>query len=746
MLAPAPAGAGLAAMNLYAPTMDYPAYPGYGASMTQRQSPTPSLTLSSGTSTRDSIDSSNGSPDMNMDMMARYRAQAELLSRAGVPTNAMAMQGMGAGLMHPSLQNMQGVVPNIYDQAQQHPINPHTGTWGGSSFPSASSSDHKNPASYGPAGSAAGGGRVSFPSHPSHSSSHHHQSAADPPAHGQQHAFPSLAQNVSFPSLGQHRRSDDVNSSDGYASEAGSTRSSNSNLDSRRYTFERRDDRGLESDGKGEGGFSSAFGLMSLDDPNVLAGLANDSVPFFSSVSASAQPVGASSSTDHAESSGHGSSGDPDRNDRTVLGDFATLAVTPLSSKEELKDFWKQYMRTPLTGPGTTPGLFGPGGLITPTASGNHLQLGAPSEERPSPSRRHSRVASLPSMKTPTTFGDWNLFANSNSGANNTNMPPPVAPSSSATTHNTHHSINGLFPPVPAFHLTLNRKPKQHAHQQGQAQGQSRTMHGDEDLKSYEQAVLARKAPTLLNLVPRRRGTTISNAAASRNDSSSPPAGLSTGEHLSRPQSSTSTASSSSLADALRSSSDSESLASDPPLSSSSRPGTASSRTSDGFHHQTIDLTGDSDHHLPGHHGGDSPTPSAHPLPQMTFPTTASMVSGEATAYRPSFKRLASQTLAPDNAKRALLGPAGWDDSNDNVDDEFDFEGDLDDEGDVEDSDDELSHQQRKREERERYEHWGKRRMSAPTGGLGVVGGGAGTTNGQGGVTLPPLRGVAGVQ
>ena len=34
----------------------------------------------------------------------------------------------------------------------------------------------------------------------------------------------------------------------------------------------------------------------------------------------------------------------------------------------------------------------------------------------------------------------------------------------------------------------------------------------------------------------------------------------------------------------------------------------------------------------------------------------------DSAAYRPSFKRLASQTLGPPNAKRALLGPAGWDD------------------------------------------------------------------------------------
>lgn len=317
-------------------------------------------------------------------------------------------------------------------------------------------------------------------------------------------------------------------------------------------------------------------------------------------------------------------------------------------------------------------------------------------------------MASLPSMKTPTLFGEWNLFANNPSGTNN--MPPPAVPSS---THNSQHSINGLFPPVPAFQLTLNRKPKQQ-----QDQGQSRTLHGNEDLKSYEQAVLARKAPTLLNLVPRRRGT-IPSVAAARDDSLSP--GVPTAE-LSRPQSSTSTTSSSSLADALRSSSDSESLASDPPLSSSSRPGTASSHTSDGFHHQTIELSGSHGH------GGNSPTPSANPLPpQLAFPPSSNPAGS--MAYRPSFKRLASQTLAPDNAKRALLGPAGWDDSSDAVDDEYE-DGD---EGEADDSEDEH---QRRKEERERYANWGRRRLSMPAG----VGAG-GSVGGE--VTLPPLRSAA---
>jgi len=39
-----------------------------------------------------------------------------------------------------------------------------------------------------------------------------------------------------------------------------------------------------------EGRFSSAFGLMSIDDPNVLAGLSTDGVPFFSNVAINMHP------------------------------------------------------------------------------------------------------------------------------------------------------------------------------------------------------------------------------------------------------------------------------------------------------------------------------------------------------------------------------------------------------------------------------------------------------------------------
>jgi len=47
------------------------------------------------------------------------------------------------------------------------------------------------------------------------------------------------------------------------------------------------------------------------------------------------------------------------------------------------------------------------------------------------------------------------------------------------------------------------------------------------------------------------------------------------------------------------------------------------------------------------------------------------------SSYRPSFKRLASQTLGPENTKRALLGPAGWDDDVLDDDDDDDVDADF---------------------------------------------------------------------
>ena len=64
--------------------------------------------------------------------------------------------------------------------------------------------------------------------------------------------------------------------------------------------------------------------------------------------------------------------------------------------------------------------------------------------------------------------------------------------------------------------------------------------------------------------------------------------------------------------------------------------------------------------------GGERPSTSdGQPHPQMSSQPMQMQMQGQdaygGSSYRPSFKRIASQTLGPDNAKRALLGPAGWD-------------------------------------------------------------------------------------
>ena len=104
-----------------------------------------------------------------------------------------------------------------------------------------------------------------------------------------------------------------------------------------------------------EGGFSSAFELMSTDDPNVISGLATDGAPFLSSAAINVAPQ------------------DPNitpmphkQQDRDSVS--ASLPI-PGSSREadtrEVREFWKQYMSAPLTRPpdsalntAAQPGLF----------------------------------------------------------------------------------------------------------------------------------------------------------------------------------------------------------------------------------------------------------------------------------------------------------------------------------------------------------------------------------------------------
>lgn len=185
--------------------------------------------------------------------------------------------------------------------------------------------------------------------------------------------------------------------------------------------------------------FSSTFGLMSLDDPNVLAGLATDGVPFFS-----AQGMKLSGSEDpDATPIAPPRSGGPQQHphQRKINSASASTGSLPLSTPardidmQELNKYWKQYIRTPLSGP------MGPD---------NH------NTNNPKPvSFRRPRVASLPSAQTPIVERG-SMYGNNNQG---------------------NHGMNSSI----------------------------RTTLHTEDLRSYEAAVLARKAPTTLNLGPRAR-------------------------------------------------------------------------------------------------------------------------------------------------------------------------------------------------------------------------------------------------
>ncbi|KAL4243752.1 hypothetical protein ABKN59_011035 [Abortiporus biennis] len=643
-----------------------------------RESPTPSLTTTS--STRDGSIVDGNSPDM----MARYRAQAELLR-----TTNITMLPPSSSILAPP----QSVLSGIYDHNPQQVSDGRYGSnsmsWNqsfqsfvvASSSSSATSLHHVLPATSHLSSSTHGGPATLHEQ--SHSTHAHEQQR-------QHDTFSTLPPPISFPWAGDRRNSLNAASSDySDGSQPSSANSSTVHLPAlngpSRKTF------GFDSEGRpstsggvGEGGFSSTFGLMSLDDPNVLAGLAGDGAPFFSTISADSRNSPASTGDDvSSKSASDFSVDDHSRNGSTTsldssmssskddaLFSFPTSGPLSANSREELKEFWKQYMRTPLTGPGGPSPLFGPSsglGLVTPTNSGNHFQLGATGDRPSPPSRRHSRVASFPSMKTPTIamseFGG--MFGSSFGGqtptlANTANYNPPT--------------ISG-YPPITTFQLNMNalgskKKSQSHQHMDDRSQQQQgkTTIHGTEDLKSYEQAVLARRGLTELKIVPRRRGTVaappsatapkMTTSLSSPSPSSKPGMGIMAdgaskiSELLNRP--STGTASGS-LADAFGRSGS--------PGSSASPPSFSEQGDS-----PTPDTHGGMAPETRGVQGGPQSSCPIDPQQQHQYSSTAALSSDRSpnllSGYRPSFKRLASQTLGPDNAKRALLGPAGWEESN----------------------------------------------------------------------------------
>ncbi|KAF4588984.1 hypothetical protein EYR40_010540 [Pleurotus pulmonarius] len=205
--------------------------------------------------------------------------------------------------------------------------------------------------------------------------------------------------------------------------------------------------------GHNDGEFSSALGLMSLEDPDALAEFSNDVASFFAmnaidtfSDNFDSTPMPRKPSTRGASLLSRPHPANP--TNASANGPSYTNSQSPSSRDEELralKDSWKMYLRTPLSGPDDP--IFTD--FSTPASTGQ--------------SYRRTRVSSMPTVQTPSTERSEPSAAN---GA------PPSTRS---------------------------------------------TMHGNpDDLRSYEAAVLARRAPLLLNLVPRRaRGATTGSTTTS---------------------------------------------------------------------------------------------------------------------------------------------------------------------------------------------------------------------------------------
>ena len=162
---------------------------------------------------------------------------------------------------------------------------------------------------------------------------------------------------------------------------------------------------------------------MSLDDPNVIAGIATDGTPFFDNPNqahnqARNTAAGSSTTSNIVQLDGNGvadvdtpmplkrGSGQLQLPSLEGNQKFSISAAgagvengsTPSREKDskELKEFWKQYMRYPLSGSEMLSSMSGSEG-VTPSGNGSK----ATNTTGPGPGYRRPRVASLPAVKTP---------------------------------------------------------------------------------------------------------------------------------------------------------------------------------------------------------------------------------------------------------------------------------------------------------------------------------------------------------
>ncbi|KAG8212882.1 hypothetical protein J3R82DRAFT_11215 [Butyriboletus roseoflavus] len=371
----------------------------------------------------------------------------------------------------------------------------------------------------------------------------------------------------------------------------------------------------------GEGGFSSAFGLMSIDDPNVLAGLSSDGVPFFSNIGMGVLPHSPNLTPMPARVQHTHPHQGRDR------GMSLSALPTPRLSKDvadtrELKDVWKTYMRSPLSGPGTA---------VLDQSTSQPLSL-SQMPQSPSGQRRRVRVSSLPSV-TPTAERGHPLMVNGHG-----------------------HGDVGA-----AMRTTVHGNP--------------------EDLRSYEAAVNARNASLKLNLVPRQRRTQPGVNGSSPMEGTGAPSFTATGvgagqadhQRISRPSSSSS---SSSLAQAFTV----PTLQQHPhqhhhhlshahaPVSGVVKPPPMQGASISLPIPPSMSMSGL--HSSPHSHGhghsitfGSSTSLTFEPGSRASSVTSDGTGTGgsgsDGEVFRPSFKRYPSQTLGPVSSKRAMVERGG---------------------------------------------------------------------------------------
>ncbi|KAF9650234.1 hypothetical protein BDM02DRAFT_1496467 [Thelephora ganbajun] len=375
---------------------------------------------------------------------ARYRAQAELLYRTGLINNPSQQSPMTT---HPQPARYNPNADPIPTTNHPNPSHDHTrfslstATWGASTARQ-DRLDHNN-----------------FAYHVNNDNRPHSQ-----------HGYPlSIPQKFSAPSdpydfrYNRHDSIDDSDSASVSASEFGHSSDHSSFYDSPTIPQGISDNPSTHADTRKSDNperFSSAFGLMSLDDPNVVAGITSDGTPFFSNHNGE-------SIVGEDVLMNLGKVNVPDQMS-SASGGITAAGMTPREAEfRDLREFWKQYIRTPLTGPNSNNASFP---LATPTPNNVHGQLEAP---KPTSGKKLARVASLPSVKTPPVASDVGPIGHhyyaSNEARNNNSTNP-----TSAHSHRSHL----------------------HSHM------------GPDDLQSYERAVLARKTNINLNLPRKRHGTT----------------------------------------------------------------------------------------------------------------------------------------------------------------------------------------------------------------------------------------------